>query len=119
MKKMDHVKWLVEVVLGVAGFVAAAAIIAKPIRSAMRAVKEYTEKTEKWQTDTDKKLETLDRHQHDTWVETLRHKIFSNSLPLVERVNAGEMYINNGGNGVAKVQHEKNVQQLRERRDEL
>ena len=114
---MEHIIWLVEGMSVVAGIIAAAVIIAKPIRSVINGIKDYTEKNEQWQKDTDEKLETLDRHQHETWMETLRHKVFSSSLPLVERVNAGETYINNGGNGAAKVQHQKNVERLREQED--
>ena len=60
--------------------------------------------------------ETLVRHQHETWLATLRHSIFSESLPLVERVNAGETYIAQGGNGAAKIQHDENVKKFRKER---
>jgi len=112
---MEHIKWLIEIFLGAAALVGAGWVVAKPIRSAVKAIKAYTDKVETWQKATDARLDTLDRHQHETWLETLRHKIFSSSLPLCERVNAGETYVSNGGNGTAKVQHDKNVQLLREK----
>ena len=59
-------------------------------------------------------IAVLEQRQRETWMETLRHKIFSGSLPLTERVNAGKLYLDHGGNGAAAVKHEKNVQRLRE-----
>ena len=103
---MEHIQWIVQTVIAAAAFLGAVTVIAKPIRAMLKA-----------QRDIISRLDTLERHQRETWMETLRHKIFSSSLPLTERVNAGEIYITNGGNGTAKVQHEDNVKLLREKRE--
>ena len=50
------------------------------------------------------------------YMEILRHKIFSVSLSLAERVDAGQKYLDHGGNGSAKVQHDENVLALKEER---
>ena len=56
--------------------------------------------------------ETLDLHtkrQLENYLELLRMKIFSDSLPLEERVDAGDKYKKAGGNGQAGLRHEENV----------
>jgi len=114
---MEHIKWIVQTVVALAAFVTAVTVIAKPIRAILNAQKQNQEQQKKRDEGIATRLDTLERHQRETWMETLRHKIFSSSLPLTERVNAGEIYINNGGNGTAKVQHEENVRRLREDRE--
>jgi hypothetical protein len=87
--------------------------VALPIKKLLNAQLEHQQETEKNEKAMDERFSRLERHQRETWLATLRHSIFSESLPLHERVNAGETYTSNGGNGTAKVQHEKNVEELR------
>ena len=111
---MEHIKWIVQTIVALGAFVGAVTVIVRPIRAILKAQKQNQEQMKKRDEGIATRLDTLERHQRETWMETLRHKIFSSSLPLTERVNAGEIYITNGGNGTAKVQHEKNVRLLRE-----
>ena len=52
-------------------------------------------------------------HLLENYLELMRHKIYSVTLPLEEKVNAGQKYLDHGGNGSAKIQHERNVEELR------
>ena len=112
----EHIKWIIQTIITAGTLIAAISAIAKPIGSALKAQREYQERTAKWREHVDSTLETLQRHQSETWLATLRQEVFSSNLPLTERINAGESYIANGGNGTAKVQHEHNVNEFRARR---
>jgi len=60
-------------------------------------------------------LELHTAHLRKNYMALLRLVMFTDVLPLEERVNAGEKYLKADGNGTAKVQHETNVAELRER----
>ena len=49
-----------------------------------------------------KKVETLEKRQHETYMQTLRLVIMSEEMPLEERIKAGDAYIKEGGNGAIK-----------------
>lgn len=49
-----------------------------------------------------KKIEKLERHQNETYMQTLRLVIMSEEMPLEERIATGDKYITNGGNGAIK-----------------
>jgi len=117
MEAIEHIKWVVQTVIAAAAFVGAITVLARPLRAMLKTLRENQEQTKKREESIINRLDTLERHQRETWMETLRHKIFSSSLPLTERVNAGKIYINNGGNGTAEVQHDENVKRLREERE--
>ena len=56
-----------------------------------------------------KKIEKLEQHQHETYMQTLRLVIMSEEMPLEERIKAGDKYIKNGGNGAIKHFYEEDL----------
>ncbi len=62
-----------------------------------------------------KKIDTIDRHQRETYLTTLRLTICSEEIPLEERIAAGDKYVNSGGNGAVKKKYESLIEQLGER----
>lgn len=49
-----------------------------------------------------KKVEKLEAHQHETYMQMLRLVIVSDEMPLEERIKAGDEYVKAGGNGAIK-----------------
>ena len=49
-----------------------------------------------------KKIETLEKHQRETHMQTLRLVIVSENMPLEERIKAGDAYEKMGGNGAVR-----------------
>ena len=49
-----------------------------------------------------KKVDKLEEHQRETYMQTLRLVITSEEMPLEERISAGDKYIQMGGNGAVK-----------------
>lgn len=47
-------------------------------------------------------IEEKDRHDKENYLSIQQLKIMSPYMPLSERIKAGEIYINNGGNGEVK-----------------
>jgi len=58
------------------------------------------------------RLERLERHTTDNYKAGLRMAVWSDDLPLTERVDAGEKYISLKGNGATMVRHQQNVKAL-------
>ena len=63
------------------------------------------------------KLESMDKHQTETYIATLRLTIMSEEMPLEERIAAGDKYIKLGGNGAVKHKYEQLLRQLDRRND--
>lgn len=51
----------------------------------------------------DKKIENFEQKQKDTQLSVLRLTIINDKMPLDERVDAGEQYVEMGGNGSVHV----------------
>lgn len=49
-----------------------------------------------------KEIDEIKKHQHETYMQTLRLVIMSEEMPLEERIEAGDKYIKNDGNGAVK-----------------
>ena len=49
-----------------------------------------------------KKIDLLEQHQRETYMQTLRLVIMSEEIPLEERIKAGDDYIKEGGNGAIR-----------------
>lgn len=62
-----------------------------------------------------KKIETIDRHQRENYLTTLRLTICSEEIPLEERIAAGDKYVKLGGNGAVKHKYEELIKQLDEK----
>jgi hypothetical protein len=58
------------------------------------------------------KLDTMDKHQTETYIATLRLTIMSEEMPLEERIAAGDKYIAAGGNGAVKHKYEQLLELL-------
>jgi len=109
-----------ETVLAIGGVAAAVTTIVnlvlliwKPIH---RLRTENAAREEKRDLEAKSIKETLELHTSrilENYLELLRHKIFSTTLPLDQKVNAGEKFVAAGGNGAAKIQHNQNVENLR------
>ena len=63
------------------------------------------------------KLESMDKHQTENYIATLRLTIMSEEMPLEERIAAGDKYIKLGGNGAVKHKYEQLLNQLDRRND--
>lgn len=53
----------------------------------------------------DKKLETIESHMTENYVDIKRLTFVSKDMPIGERLDAGEKYVKAGGNGEVKVQY--------------
>lgn len=62
-----------------------------------------------------KKIDTIDRHQRENYLTTLRLTICSEEIPLEERIAAGDKYVKLGGNGAVKHKYEELIKQLDEK----
>lgn len=62
-----------------------------------------------------KKIDTIDRHQRENYLMTLRLTICSEEIPLEERLAAGDKYVKLGGNGAVKHKYEELLKQLDEK----
>ena len=51
------------------------------------------------------RISKLEKYEHDNYMNTLRLTIMSDEMPLEERLNAGDKYVQNGGNGAVKAQY--------------
>ncbi len=60
---------------------------------------------EKW-------IEEKDRHDKENYLSIQQLKIMSPYMPLSERIKAGEIYINNGGNGEIRFKYNELVEEL-------
>lgn len=58
------------------------------------------------------KIDTIDRHQRENYLMTLRLTICSEEIPLEERLAAGDKYVKLGGNGAVKHKYEELLKQL-------
>ena len=59
-----------------------------------------------------KTIEDIARHTRKNWMDTLRLQVWCRDMPLAERVDAGETYVNHDGNGLTKAKHLQNKKQL-------
>lgn len=53
----------------------------------------------------DKKVERIENHMTENYVDIKRLTFVSKDMPIGERLDAGEKYVNAGGNGEVKVQY--------------
>ena len=53
-----------------------------------------------------RRLERIERHQHNDYLCTLRLTIMSEEIPVEERLKAGEEYVKEGGNGAVKARYQ-------------
>lgn len=53
----------------------------------------------------DKKVEKIESHMTENYVDIKRLTFVSKDMPIGERLDAGEKYVNAGGNGEVKVQY--------------
>ena len=53
----------------------------------------------------DKKLSTIEEHALENFRDIKRITLMSKDMPIGERLDAGEKYVNAGGNGEAKVHY--------------
>lgn len=51
------------------------------------------------------RIERLEMYSHNDYMRELRLTIMSDELPIEERLEAGEKYIKEGGNGPVKVKY--------------
>lgn len=58
-----------------------------------------------------KRLDRLERHQHNDYMGTLRLTIMSEEMPIEERLTAGEEYVKEGGNGAVKARYHMLIDQ--------
>ncbi len=52
-----------------------------------------------------KRLEQVEKHQHNDYLGMLRLTIMSEEMPMGERLKAGEEYVKEGGNGEVKARY--------------
>ncbi len=90
--------------LRIAEIVGAITVIIVAIRKIVKPLKELL-----------KKIETIDRHQRENYITTLRLTICSEEIPLEERIAAGDKYVELGGNGAVKHKYEELLKQLDEK----
>ena len=82
-------------ILRAAEIIGAITVIIVAIRKIIKPLKELL-----------KKIDTIDRHQRENYLMTLRLTICSEEIPLEERLAAGDKYVNLGGNGAVKHKYE-------------
>lgn len=90
--------------LRIAEIIGAITVIIVAIRKIFKPLKELLQK-----------IDTLERHQRETYLTTLRLTICSEEIPLEERIAAGDKYVNSGGNGAVKKKYESLIEQLSEK----
>lgn len=90
--------------LRIAEIVGAITVIIVAIRKIIKPLKELL-----------KKIDTIDRHQRENYLMTLRLTICSEEIPLEERIAAGDKYVEMGGNGAVKHKYEELLKQLDEK----
>ena len=90
--------------LRAAALISAVTIITVAIRKILKPLKEVLEK-----------IETIDRHQRENYLTTLRLTICSEEIPLEERIAAGDKYVALGGNGAVKHKYEELIERLGEK----
>lgn len=53
----------------------------------------------------DKKFSSIEEHNKENYIDIKRLTFVSKDMPIGERLDAGEKYVNAGGNGEVKVQY--------------
>ena len=91
-------------ILRAAEIIGAITVIIVAIRKIVKPLKELL-----------KKIDTIDRHQRENYLMTLRLTICSEEIPLEERLAAGDKYVKLGGNGAVKHKYEELLKQLDEK----
>ena len=61
-----------------------------------------------------RRLERMERHQHNDYLCMLRLMILSEELPVEERLKAGEEYVREGGNGAIKARYQLMLEEYQE-----
>lgn len=90
-----------EKIIFIGGFLGA--VIA--IGAFMIKVYKFIRAWEKW-------IEEKDRHDKENYLSIQQLKIMSPYMPLSERIKAGEIYIENGGNGEVRFKYNELVEEL-------
>ncbi len=67
----------------------------------------------------DKRLETIESHMTENYIDIKRLTFVSKDMPIGERLDAGEKYVNAGGNGEVKSEYivlkEEHEEELRKK----
>lgn len=103
-----------EFILAVAGIAGAIFTIYKTVALIVEKIR----KCVKFFTDLNEKLETCERHTKENYLRSLQLVIMSSEIPLEERLNAGEEYIKNGGNGEIKAKYKVLQHEYEERQEQ-
>ena len=90
----EHVHWLIQGVVALAGLLVALKTIVLPIRKLV------------------KRFGALERHTNENWMRGLRSDVWNPALPLAEKVESGAMYVKYGGNGETAAKHRRNIAEL-------
>jgi len=86
------------------GLAGAAMAIITLLLTVVRPLRKYIKKSKDAETARAEQMTRIERHQMENYLGLLRLQMYSGTLPLAERVNAGDKYLELGGNGAAKVQ---------------
>jgi hypothetical protein len=103
---MDELKNIIAIVSGLLGIIVTLlTLVVRPLRKIAKDNHADHEAARL-------RMDTLERNIAETHKRLLRADVWSDTLPLSERVDAGEEYIRQGGNGATKAQHALNVEEL-------
>jgi hypothetical protein len=91
---MEHIEWIVKVVVGAAAVFTAILTIARPVRKLAS------------------RFERMERHVTENYKTCLKLSVWTRELPLSERVNAGEAAIKMDVNGATAARHKINLHEL-------
>lgn len=58
-----------------------------------------------WFTNLDKRLDEIEKHTKENWLQCLKLTIVNDDIPIEERLRAGEDYVTNDGNGEIKARY--------------
>lgn len=62
----------------------------------------------------EKKFEQYDKTINENTIHILRMTLLSDDLPITDRINAGKLYIELGGNGYGHVVYDKLIEELKQ-----
>lgn len=74
-----------------------AAFILKVVKTIRRIVA--------WFTNLDKRLDEIEKHTRENWLQCLKLTIVNDDIPIEERLRAGEDYVAGDGNGEIKAHY--------------
>ena len=95
----------------VAGAILSIKALIKPILDKVNEVMDELKATRAEARDNAKKIDKLEEHSREHYLELLKHTIMNPEIPLAERLISGKKYIDLGGNGEVKQYYEKLVKE--------